>query len=270
MAEVDYLNKNFGFDIFEAADENLFVHPKRALELIKEFKERGLKIFTTRSNFLTYKDEIVKEFSGFCDYVAYSPETGSLKVQALLNKRADYKKMKLLNIKLRDMNIATVHTFIFGFPFETDEDIKDTVNLCKDFKKINPASRMGLYQYMPYPGAPLTNMMVSKYGLVLPDSFEEWSETDMYGELSLRFRPWIDEKKVEFLNNFQLLFNLVFNTYQPLAKEVWDIYNSSPKIRELMGDISVIPRATKSPYRNILNERITPELLKQYEGKNFA
>lgn len=270
MKEVDYLHNKYGFDIFEIADDNLFLDVPRSLKLMRNFKSRGFKISAIRSNFLTYRDEIINELPGFCDYVGYSPETGSSKIQVLLNKKADYQKMKLLNAKLRDLGITTVHTFIFGFPFETHDDIRATVNLCRAFKKINPASRMAIYQYMPYPGAPLTEMMVSKYGLIFPKDFAEWSKCDMYGELDLRFRPWIKQERLKFLNDFQLLFNIVFNTYGRLGKDVYDIYNSDSEIRKLMGDISTIPRAATPPVKNILNEHLTPDLIRHYEERIFV
>jgi len=270
MREVDYLNASFGFNIFETADENFILDSHRAIELIRNFKSRKFKISAIRSNFLTYKDKVIRELPGFCDYVAYAPETGAKKIQALLNKKADYQKMRLLNARLRDMGITTIHTFIFGFPFETDDDILATVELCRDFKRINSASRMAIYQYMPYPGAPLTEMMTSKYGLVLPDNFEEWEKTDMYGELDLKFRPWVDQERLKFLNDFQLLFNVLFNTYDEIGAEVYDIYNSSAKIRKLIGDISTIQRAVSSPYSSTLNERLTPILRQRYHERVFV
>lgn len=269
MEEVDYLNDKFGFDIFEIVDENFILHKPRAIELIRNFKNRNFKISAVRSNFLTYDDAVVDELKGFCDYVAYSPETGSAKIQSLLNKKADYRKMKSLNSKLLDMGIDTVHTFIFGFPFETDDDIRATVNLCADFKRINPASRMAIYQYMPYPKTPLTDMMISKYGLSLPARLEEWGRTDMYGDLDLRFRPWIDGSMSSFLNDFQLVFNTVFNTYGAIDKDVENKYNENPRIRELMGDISAIRRNTESLVASPLNDRIPPGLLDSYKGKIF-
>lgn len=267
--EADYLNRNFGFDVFEMSDENFILDVDRAVEIIRIFKNKGYKISAIRSNFNTYHDRVIKELPGFCDYVAYSPETGSSRIQAILNKKASYGKMKLLNKRLCDMGIATVHTFIFGFPFETEEDIRATVNLCKDFKNINPAARMAIYQYMPYPGAPLTDMMTSQYGLIFPDRFEEWSKTDMYGDLDLKFRPWVDEEKVEFLNRLQLFFNIAFNTYGELDPEAYEIYNSDPKIRELIGDISSIPRIAKSPFHYVLNDRLTSNLLGRYTERVF-
>ncbi len=269
MEEIDYLHSEFGFDIFESADENFILHTGRAIELIREFKDRGIKISSIRSKFNTFKDKVVKEFSGFCDFVAYSPETGSSRIQEYLNKKDDYSKMKLFNTKMRDMGLSTVHNFIFAFPFETDEDILATVNLCREFKKINPISRMSLYQYMPYPGASLTSLMQREYGLVLPENLEEWCQTDMYGELSLKFRPWVKEEDVSFLNNFQLLFNLVFNTYQPLDKEMYNIYESDPRIQQLLGDISSISRAVGHVNENKLNERLDSDLYSYYQERVF-
>lgn len=267
--EADYLHRNFGFDVFEISDENFILDVDRGVELIRIFKDKGYKISAIRSNFNTYRDRIIEELPQFCDYVAYSPETGSARIQAILNKKASYEKMKLLNRRLRDLGIATVHTFIFGFPFETDEDVRATVNLCKEFKKINPASRMAIYQYMPYPGAELTQMMTSQYNLKLPERFEDWSRTDMYGDLDLKFRPWIDENKVEFLDRFQLFFNIAFNTYGALPAEAHEIYNSDEKIRELIGDVSDIPRIAKSPFHYVLNDRLTSDLLERYASRVF-
>jgi len=269
MNEIDYLHSEFGFDVFESADENFILHTGRAIELIKEFKSRGIKISAIRSKFNTFKDKVVKEFSGFCDYVAYSPETGSPRIQEYLRKKDDFDKMKLFNKKVCDMGLSTVHNFIFAFPFETEEDILATVELCKEFKRINPTSRMSLYQYMPYPGAPLTDLMQREYGLVLPENLEEWSQSDMYGELSLKFRPWVKEKDVNFFNNFQLLFNLIFNTYQPLDETVYEIYDSDPKIERLMGDIASIPRAVGHVRENTLDKRLDPGLLTSQQGRVF-
>ena len=270
MHEIDYLQSEFGFDVFESADENFILHADRAIELIREFKSRGIKISAIRSKFNTFKDKVVKEFPDFCDYVAYSPETGSSRIQDYLRKKDDYNKMKLFNAKVRDMGLSTVHNFIFAFPFETEEDILATVNLCKEFKKINPISRMSLYQYMPYPGAPLTDLMQKEYSLVLPENLEEWSHSDMYGELSLRFRPWVKEKEVSFLNNFQLLFNIVFNTYKPLDKEVYSIYESDSRIKRLMGDISSIPRAVGHVNKNKLDERLDSDLYSDFQERVFV
>lgn len=269
MREVDYLHDRYDFDIFEIADENFILKIDRAIELIRRFKERGLKISLVRSNFTTYKDTVVKELPGFCDFVAYAPETGSPKIQKLLNKQADFKKMKLFNARVTDLGLTTVHTFIFAFPFETDEDTAATVALCKDFKKINPASRMALYQYMPYPGASLTGMMIRDYGLVFPENLEQWSKTDMYGELSLQFRPWVKEANLPFLNNFQLLFNIVFNTYEPLTKDILAIYESDDRMRRLLGDITSIPRATQAPRDDRLNSRLDPFLYEHFRDRIF-
>lgn len=269
MKEVDYLFDNYGFDVFETADENFILSVDRSIEIIRKFKDRGFKISAIRSNFHTYKEKVINELPGFCDFVAYSPETGSAKIQKFLNKIADYEKMKILNRRLAEIGLTTVHTFIFGFPFETEEDIIATVNLCKEFKKINPQSRMGLYQYMPYPGAALTDLMQRNYGLVLPHNLEEWSKCDMYGDLSLQFRPWIKEADLIFYNNFQLLFNVVFNTYQPLDKSVDELYASDPRIQRLLGDISSIPRAITVSQNNILNERLHPDLYEYYQQRIF-
>lgn len=269
MSEVDYLYERYKFSTFEIVDDNFITKTDRAIEIIRLFKERGFKIPAIRSNFATYKDELLKELPGFCDFVGYAPESGSPRIQKYLNKQADLVKMRLLNTRLASMEISTVHSFIFGFPFETDEDIVATVNLCKDFKKINPASRMSLYQYMTYPGAPLSNLMVQNYGLVFPESLEQWSDSDMYGELGLRFRPWINEASLPFYNNFQLLFNIVFNSYEPLTDEVLAIYDSDERIRRLLGDISSIPRATGECKENLLNTHLDASLYEHFRDRIF-
>jgi len=265
MKEVDYLNQNYGFEIFSIVDNNLILE----VDLIRRFKERGFKMPVVLSNFATFKDAVVNELPGFCDFVGYAPETGSPKIQKYINKQADFGKMKQFNARVTDMGLATVHTFIFAFPFETDEDISATVALCKDFKKINQESRMSIYQYMPYPGAPLSDLMIRNYGLVFPENLDQWSDADMYGELSPKFRPWIRETDLQFLNNFQLLFNVVFNTYEPLSEEILTIYESDDRIRRLLGDIASIPRAIKAGEENPLNARLDATLYERFRDKIF-
>lgn len=269
MKEVDYLHQQYGFDIFAAVDNNFIMKTDHAIKIIRQFKERKFKMSVVLSNFATLKDKIVNELPGFCDFVGYAPESGSPKIKKYLNKRADSEKMKLLNAQLRNIGLSTIHTFIFGFPFETDEDTAATVALCKDFKKINPSARMSIYQYMPYPEAPLSDLMVKDFGLVFPENFEQWSDADMYGELSLKFRPWVNEADLLFLNNFQLLFNVVFSSYNQLTNEDMAIYESDPRIRRLFGDITLIPRTIKADEENPLNDRLDATTLERFRDRIF-
>ena len=104
---------------------------------------------------------------------------------------------------------------------------------------------------------------------LLPEKLEEWSKTDMYGDLGLGFRPWIKPEDLKFYNDFQLLFNVLFNSYDAISKDIEAIYESDPRIRRLIGDLGSIPRATKPQYKNRLNERLDESLMARFRDRIF-
>lgn len=145
--------------------------PKRIVEEMKFFYERfGVKHFNFQHDMFTMNRELVKET---CHLIKELPfrckwncsarldcidrelidimadaglhfmylgiETGSPRMQRLINKNLKLEKLPEMVSYLMEKNVEIATSFIFGFPEETEEDISQTLAVVMDllrFKKV--------------------------------------------------------------------------------------------------------------------------------------
>lgn len=95
------------------------------------------------------------------------------------------------NNRLSKTGIKSTYNFMMGYPTETDEDLKATVDLAMRLLDQNPnASVSGMYVFVPYPGSELYDLAV-KDGFQPPKSLEGWS---VFNRQHLD-TPWIQDRK---------------------------------------------------------------------------
>ncbi|MAH03441.1 hypothetical protein CMI39_01500 [Candidatus Pacearchaeota archaeon] len=126
-------------------------------------------------------------------------ESGSNRILKLVNKPQKIEDVFELNKKISKFNITPGYNFVVGFPTETKEDVKLTLNSALKLLKENPNAEInGVYCYTPYPGTPLYNNL-GKFGFIPPKSIEGWIE---YSGDKIK-TPWVDSKEKKRLSNIQ-------------------------------------------------------------------
>jgi len=139
-------------------------------------------------------DEIARADLEKCEkngLIAVQPgvETGSPRMLGLIKKGETVDDYVNANKALSKTNILACYNFMMGFPNETAEDLKMSIDFALRLLEDNPNSRLSaFYIYTPYPGTELFDVAV-KEGFSLPGSLPDWGD---YSRHHLK-TPWIQQ-----------------------------------------------------------------------------
>lgn len=131
--EIEFLVKNYHIKEIAFQDDNLTLNKKRMHEVCDEILKRKINIKWCTPNGVaiwTLDEELISKMkrSG-CYKLTFGIETGSLKTQKFINKTMiDLEKTKDIIKYCNRVGMWTHSAFIIGFPYETHQDIMDTVN----------------------------------------------------------------------------------------------------------------------------------------------
>lgn len=140
-----------------------------------------------------------------CKYLGAGAESGSQRVLDMVSKDATVKDTIDFANLIKDYEIIGIFCFMVGFPGEPWEDLKQTIQLIKKIKKINPKSEIRVFFYTPYPGTPMYNLSL-KYGMKEPKSFSEWANFT-YDNINT---PWINKGYKRMLNNLLFYIQMAY------------------------------------------------------------
>ncbi len=151
IEEMDYLNREFGFDAFMWFDDEININSKRLLELCKELKKRDyIHRGFIRSDLMIQSPELLDVLAdaGFVE-LCTGVESGSDKILKSINKGTTTQ----INLKVADMiknkGIRYKAFSLIGHPGETYEDVMKTKKWMIDAR---PDS-FDVTILIPYPGS---------------------------------------------------------------------------------------------------------------------
>jgi anaerobic magnesium-protoporphyrin IX monomethyl ester cyclase len=152
--EIKFLKRRYGRTRFEFTDETFVLGKDKVLEFCEGLKREGLDVkwsCTGRVNLVTR--ELLKEMEAAgCQAMFFGIESGSDTVLERITK--DFtaaEAVEALHTTLEYMR--PVASFIWGFPFETDEDLTDTLLLMLYLSQVGVDCRLS--RLAPFPLMPL-------------------------------------------------------------------------------------------------------------------
>lgn len=104
-----------------------------------------------------------------CTYVAYGIESGSQEILDYVKKNITLKQIRAAVKATKEAGLRAGGFFMVGFPTETEEQVKKTVEFVKE---LNLDWASGLSMLVPYPGTEIYKQMKAE-GLILR---EEWDD----------------------------------------------------------------------------------------------
>ena len=143
--------------------------------------------------------------------VMFGVESGSQRMLDFMVKkvkREDYVKSAEV---LRDLGIEMYASFMFALPGETIEDLKETISLMRELKKINPNILLQNCIFLPLPATKMFKDAIA-LGYKPPTNLEGWSERG----ISSRFeeRNDITWMKKSVLDEYIKIYNDEFGVYK--------------------------------------------------------
>jgi B12-binding domain/radical SAM domain protein len=181
-------------------------------ELLKNIrnliKDKGRIFFGTfpsevRPEFVN--EETCQLIKRYCDNdnLVIGAQSGSERLLKILNRGHNVSSLyQATEITIKN-NLKPNLDFIFGFPSETEEDIKETIKVIKDLTKMG--AKIHLHTFIPLPQTPLFKMGLIDYKMneeLIKLIKELLPKGKIYGQWEKQWR--IRKKLVEFYKNIDL------------------------------------------------------------------
>ena len=160
--EIETLVRGYGVREIEIIDDIFNLDAERAEAICDLIISRGLKIKISfpnamRADLLNFR--LLKKLKkAGVHFTGIAVETGSPRLQKLIKKHLNLKKVNDSINMAADLGITTVGFFMLGFPTETRRELMATVDFaCRS--RLNFAS---FFVVTPFEGTPLYDMCLSK------------------------------------------------------------------------------------------------------------
>jgi radical SAM superfamily enzyme YgiQ (UPF0313 family) len=158
--ELQDLKEKYNLELIFFNDENFLTMKKERLEIFcDEYKKRiGLPFFImTRADSLREEDTLKLLKDAGCVTIGIGVECGNEKFRfSVLNKKIPNTVYKLAFENCRKYGIRTTANIIIGSPFETLENMYESVAFCKELK----ADSVSLAIFAPYYGTELRDVCI--------------------------------------------------------------------------------------------------------------
>jgi len=224
---------------FYITDDNFFARKSRALDIARRIKEeelgiqwqlQGVEISTILE---MYREKLDLLASSGCVRFSFGADSGSNRILERLKKNHTAEDILEVNRRLAGYDITNYYSFISGIPTETEEDLERTVDLVLTLVDENPNARVSpLYNYFPFPGAPLYQDIVASYGYQPPERLDEWERVD-YGVSNIRYLSPAMRERLERLYVPTLFVDRKFHEYntRPWLRLLSDLYRPLARYR---------------------------------------
>lgn len=226
VAELTELVQRYGLNAVHFQEDNFFVSKKRAGDIAELILKAGLDVeirTNCRADYIATWEPSYLELlrrAGFVE-LFIGVEAGTDHVLRELIKGTTVDEVRLVNLKLRDADIAPKFSFMAGFPFESLTDVKSTLRLMVELSERNPKTRTSQLQlFCAYPGTPLYDEFV-KRGVSFPQSLEGWGDVN-FNRIDY---PWLSPSDRKFLEAASLFSFFLDGTTIP------DYFSKNPLIK---------------------------------------
>ncbi|MBU0754268.1 MAG: B12-binding domain-containing radical SAM protein [Planctomycetes bacterium] len=152
VQEITLLHDRYGIKEFQIIDDVFNVNYERAETIMDMIIDSGMKIYIAFPNGIRgdlVDENLVKKFRKAGVYkVNYAVETASKRIQQMVKKRINLDKVSKAMALTNKAGILSHGYFMIGFPTETREEIKKTI----DFACASKINTAGFFAVQPFPG----------------------------------------------------------------------------------------------------------------------
>lgn len=226
VEEIEQIVKDYKVREFHFLDDSLAVDRQRLKGICEEIIKRKLDIKWATPNgiavWMLDEDLLVKMEQSGCYRLTFGLESGNKEVlHNFIGKNYDYDKARAIIRFASKIGIWTVGTFIIGFPYETRQQIEDTIA----FAISTDLDFAVFYIANPFPGTPMYEIYQRENLLPKSGAYEIvrgcQSKNFSHKELisfqqrafsqfikSRFFKPWLFWRKIKEVNNYSYLGKL--------------------------------------------------------------
>lgn len=179
--------------VVEFVDDNPFVNPFHMEKIANGLIARKSRIrwaVNCRADYIStrldqhYLRRLVK--AGLSS-ISIGAESGSQRMLDVMTKDVRVSDITQAAQEIAQLGIDSSFSFFFGLKDETVSDVRETIIVFDELKRIMPKLRIGVNIFTPYPGCALSKGLVRE-----PTSLREWLKPEIRAIYSDRFsgKPW--------------------------------------------------------------------------------
>jgi radical SAM superfamily enzyme YgiQ (UPF0313 family) len=206
--EIKYVKTKYGIENFSFVHDLFTANKKKLSEFCDLILKEDVKVnWSCSARLDTLNEELVKKMhQAGCKSIYLGIETGSERMQKLINKNLNLSGLeeKIQILKNHKFNITA--SFIYGFPDETLDDINDTLTAINNLRKLD-VKNIQLHLLSILPGTELFDKFKDK--LKLASSF-----SDITGIQAL------DSKYQNLITQHPTIFPQYFDFYSETRESV--------------------------------------------------
>lgn len=230
IQEMLILKNSYGVNYFIIYDELFVFSKKRILEFKESLKRNDLKIkFSCNARVDLFDEELavlIKECG--CEFLNFGMESSSQRVLDIMKKRTTVEQNIMAAEIARKIGIGLGLDFIWGNIGDTEESLRNNVELIKKYNTYNQLRT--IRPVTPYPGSELYYFAIEKGYLKGPEEFFiKFKNSDL---ATVNFTQIPDDKyyRLLFEANKELILDHYFHTSgdmeaaEELIKEFYKLY----------------------------------------------
>ena len=222
IKQLDELVEKYELDGIFFHDENLSVNIKLLNELADRIDNRFKWAIQARADGLLRADLPYLASKGLY-HLGIGIESGSPKILREIKKEETVEEFMEVNRRLAGTSIEVWYNYMTGFPNETHEDIRMTVNLALQLLDDNPrAMNNTFYTLAPYPGTEIGRLYEDR----MPDSLEGWIDFDRHNYNA----PWHPQETRDLLKRVTISSKFVGRRFSK--------HFSNRSLHELVADLT--------------------------------
>jgi radical SAM superfamily enzyme YgiQ (UPF0313 family) len=192
--EITEFSKRYNIKEFHIEDLNPTINKKRIKDICKLIIKKKLNIKTKFASGIKLetidKETLSLLAKSGCNYLSFSPESGSKKMLELMKKPFNHNHGISMTKEMNRLGIKSQACFVLGFPGETSKDLKLTKDYIIRLTKAG-VDEIALFIMTPIPGSKV---------------YESWETKDLS---KLTFSP-VWRKEYKKLHNFRKKLYILF------------------------------------------------------------
>ncbi len=225
IKEIKDLIKKYNITGIKFIEDNFFVNRKRVKHLLEMMLKEKLNLTWSSECRADYfrkghvDDELLDlmKKSG-CTSFTIGAESGSPKMLHIMKKDITVENILFSAKQCNKYSLIPGYSFIFGTPGETKKDIKETIKVIKQIKKLHPSAFGGGVVFRPYPGGNLYEESFKKAGIPKPATLRDWAKNKYLHLMTSKSSiPWCKNpgytKRVAFYSLFYFFSNRQLKNY---------------------------------------------------------
>lgn len=205
--------KDIGVTEISFCDDDAF-SKERLFEINKITKDLDMK--WSASMRVSYIDEETAKIleEGNCQYIFFGVESGNQETLNYMKKGVTLVQIKRCIEAISKTKIIPTYSFVFGFPREPENHIKDSFELIDWLLKVDKKANITLQTFTPIPGTELYRISIEE-GFEEPKRIEDWAKMVAH-EVNT---PWVKDKAL--LQNLYVIAMLAFRYGEFLNNKIF-------------------------------------------------